>query len=335
MKNNFKNLFILKSPLQIINAIEAIEHFNLKNNIFVFIYSDMIDNEKQMRQLVDISKVDKVIHIKKSFKSKLLKYVQLVKNLKKYEYENVFLGEIGKLHKVIIANVVKSKVFLLDDGTVTLRFYENVIKPNIYNSYKFKEMRFLFFGLKIKVKDKINLFTYFDLKPVHGIEVVKNKLTYFKKNCLKDSKKSDDLIYFIGQPLDDINVIDVNTYKVVLEKLTTIYNKKIIYIPHRYESKKLRDAILSINNPLLTIKNLNMPIEMFFIGKRIYPAHIISYCSTALTTLTLLYDDIKVNYIEIPEDSSNKFIFDDFLRDYYKEIDSGKIISFKNLGIIK
>ncbi|MCF6340283.1 MAG: alpha-2,8-polysialyltransferase family protein [Sulfurimonas sp.] len=335
MKNNLKNLFILKSPLQIINAIEAVEYFQLKNNVFVFIYSDITSNEKQMKQLIEMSNVDEIIHIKKSFKSKLLKYVHLVKNLKKYEYEYIFLGEIGKFHKIVISNVIKNKVFLLDDGTVTLKFYEDVIKTNKYNKYKFKEMRFLFFGLKIKVKDKINLFTYFDLEPVHGIEVIKNRLTFFRKSCLKDSKKGDNLIYFIGQPLDDINLIDVDTYKTILEKLTIKYNKKIIYIPHRYESKNLKNAILSINNTLLKIENLNMPIEMFFIEEKIYPSHIISCFSTALTTLALLYDDVKVNNIEIPEDSSNTMFFDDALRNYYKEIDSNKIITFENLGIRK
>lgn len=45
------NLFIARSPLQIINALEAIEYFNLNNNILVIVYNYIENNNNQMNTL--------------------------------------------------------------------------------------------------------------------------------------------------------------------------------------------------------------------------------------------------------------------------------------------
>jgi len=333
-----KNLFVLKSPLQIINALEAVAHFKLSNNIFVLIYTDSLANENQMRELVNSNNIDgiEIIHVKKEFKSKFLKYVQLIKQFKKDKYNYLFLGEIGKFHKVLLANIKKEKVFLLDDGTATIKFYNEVIKTNKYNRYKFKEIRFLLFGLRVKIKDKMNLFTYFDLEPIHGIEIVKNRLENLRKNYQEQMHKhNEDTIYFIGEPLDDINVIDTNTYKNMIENLINMFKKKTIYIPHRYESNQLKKTISSIDNKLFEIKDINRPIETYFIEQKIYPKHIISCSSTALTTLGMMYEEAIVNIIKIPENDINKAYFDSFLREFYKNSDQSKMITFKDLGIIK
>lgn len=333
-----KNLFVLKSPLQIINALEAVAHFKLSNNIFVLIYTESLANENQMRELVNSNNIDgiEIIHVKKEFKSKFLKYVQLIKQFKKDKYNYLFLGEIGKFHKVLLANIKKEKVFLLDDGTATIKFYNEVIKTNKYNRYKFKEIRFLLFGLRVKIKDKMNLFTYFDLEPIHGIEIVKNRLENLRKNYQEQiHKHNEDTIYFIGEPLDDINVIDINTYKDMIENLINMFKKKTIYIPHRYESNQLKKTISSIDNKLFEIKDINQPIETYFIEQKIYPKHIISCSSTALTTLGMMYEEAIVNIIKIPENDINKAYFDSFLREFYEHSDQSKMITFKDLGIIK
>lgn len=332
-----KNLFILKSPLQIINAFEAVAHFNLSNNIFVLIYTDSLANENQMREIINSTSTHdiKVIHVKKEFKSKFLKYVKLIKEFKKDKYNYIFLGEIGKFHKVLLANIKKEKVFLLDDGAGTVSFYNETIKTGKYNKYKFKEIRFLIFGLKVKVKDKMNLFTYYDLEPVHGVEVIKNRLTNLKKSYQKENIQDSDVIYFIGQPLDDANIINVDIYKEILEKLIIMFQKKIVYIPHRFESDNLKKAISLIDDKLFEINNINKPIEVYFIEQKIYPKHIISSFSTALTTLGMIYEEANINIIKIPENDFNKTYFNSYLREFYEISDKNKMITFKELGIIK
>lgn len=305
MKQNLNNLFILRSPLQIINAIEAIEYFQLKNNVIVIINNRMQSNKEQMDLLLNLQRFNKIIHIDTRLKSKYFEYVKLIKNLKKEKYNYVFVGELGVSYKIIIANTKKEKVFLLDDGTATIEYYNKFIKYNQYNKYNFKEIRFLFSGLNIRVKDKINLFTYFDLESLHGIDVIKNNLLYLKGNTLSNFKKDEDNIYFIGQTIEGF--ITFKHYVYGINELIKMHNKKIIYIPHRSESKVQQDKLLqATDNKMFEIINPNMPLELYFLKNSIYPFNIVSFISTALVTLTILFEECRADYIRIPITDENK-----------------------------
>lgn len=333
MKKNLNNLFIIRSPLQIINAIEAVEHFKLENNVLVLIYGASDLNKLQMQQLIKEEKWKKIIHIENRYKSKYFKYVKLIKELKKDRYKYLFVGELGSLHRIVIPNVAKEKVFLIDDGTATMEYYNNLIKVDKYNRYNFKELRFLFLGLNIKIRDKVNLFTYFNLEPVNGIEVVKNELNHLKATYLKDAKKDKDTIYFIGLPVESSNVITIQMYKNILFSIIRKFDKKIVYIPHRAESKNVIKELSSLGNPMLEVKIINQPIEIYLLENKIYPSHVISYFSTALTTLGIIYNDSTINIIKVPEDNVNRGFFNLFLRGYYDNVNEKQFITYDDLGI--
>lgn len=299
-----KNLFVVRSPLQIINAIEAVNYFKLTNSTLILIHNRSLVNTEQMKRLIDIVSWEKIIHIEESYKSKFFKYLGVIKYLKKQPYKYVFLGELGISYKIIIANIKKEKVFLLDDGTATVDYYNKFIRQDKYNKYNFREIRFLFFGLKIKIRDKINLFTYFNLEPVNENQVIRNELAYLRMNYLDKAKKDSDVIYFIGQTSEVFMNIDM--YIKDIENLIIKFNRKIVYIPHRSESKEQENAVLSIKSNLFTIKKLELPLELYFLYNNIYPLHIISYFSTALVTLSILFKECKAEYIKVSKNSINK-----------------------------
>jgi len=330
MKSEYKNLFIIGTPLQLINAVEAINQFHLKNNILIVVHRSLEANKEQMEKIKDLYKWDEIIDIEYSKHSSLLRYVELIKYLKNYIYKYIFISKLEVVPKAIIANVKKEKVFLLDDGGLTVTIYDKFIKTNKLNKYDFKELRFLFFGLKIKIRDKINLFTYFDLSPVNGIEIVKNKLTFLNKNS-KDIKKDANIIYFLGQPLSSI--MDDKTYRNSLESIIAKYKKKVIYIPHRGETQDKIKYLSKLDTSMFSIQNIGMPVELFFLDNKIYPYHIMSYYSTALTTLDLIFQDTIINYIKVPENSGNKIVFDKTLRRYYGLFDEDKILTLQDLGM--
>ncbi|MBE0514846.1 polysialyltransferase family glycosyltransferase [Sulfurimonas sp.] len=325
-----KNLFIIGTPLQLINAIEAINNFKLENNILIIVHRSLEANRTQLDKIRNLYEWEEIIDIEYSKHSSLLKYIDLVKHLKMYAYKYIFFPKLEVIPKIVIANVKKEKVFLLDDGTMTIMIYENNIKTNKLNEYNFKEIRFLFFGLKIKIRDKINLFTYFDLPSVNGIEVIKNNLLYLKDD-VKNGKKDDDTIFFLGQPLT--NIIDDATYRNSLESIIKKHNKKLIYIPHRGETKEKIDYLSKLDNPYFSVKDIGMPAELFFLNNNIYPTHVMSYYSTALTTLDMIYDDCIINYIKVPENSKSKAAFDRNLRKYYEVFGSDKILTLQDLGM--
>ncbi len=314
---DLNNLFIIGTPLQLLNAIEAAEYFKSENNILIIVHRSLKANRTQIDKIRSLYKWKEIIDIEYSKNSSLLKYVSLVKYLKKNVYKRIFISKLEVVPKIIIPNVNKEKVFLLDDGVMTISLYENNIKKGKTNKYNFKELRFLFFGLKIKIKDKINLFTYFDLEAVNGIEVVKNKLSFLKKTYLEGADTDDSHIYFLGHPSS--KYIDDDSYLKSLYKLVDNSNKKIIYIPHRGESKEMKDTLSSLNNPFFSIIDIGMPVELYFLENKIYPSQVIAYYSTALVTLNIIYQDCKISFIPISLDKDINNTLENIYKIFDKE----------------
>ncbi|WP_310442340.1 hypothetical protein [Sulfurimonas sp.] len=298
-----KNLFIIGTPLQLINAIEAVKHFKLNNNILVIVHRSLEANRVQMDYLKSLYKWEEIIDVEYSRHSSIFKYIDLVKYLKKYSYKYIFISKLEVVPKIVIPNVTKEKVFLLDDGVLTISIYENQIKPNKINKYDFKEIRFLFFGLNIKIKDKINLFTCFDLEPTNGIEIVKNELNFLKETYLQNAKNNYENIYFLGHPLNE-SLVKKDVYISNLLSLIEKFNKKIIYIPHRGETKEMKNILSSIDSSLFNVVDINMPVELYFLENKIYPMQVIAYYSTALITLSTIYKECEISFISISNGTS-------------------------------
>lgn len=132
-----KNLFVVASPLQIINANEAINYFSLINNVFVVIYNSNDIHNIQIDNILKNIKTDEVIKIKPSRNGKFFEYVKIIRYLKKYIYNYLFIGDIGSINRVIIPNLKKDKVFLIDDGIGTMDYYDKFLKSSNLNKYKF------------------------------------------------------------------------------------------------------------------------------------------------------------------------------------------------------
>lgn len=302
MKNK-KNLFIINSPLQFLNAQEAIYQFKLKNVVFVMIYNR---NEKNIMQLEEqIKKINncEVIRFYPSKGNRFLGYINLIKQLKKYQYDKIFTGELEDSNfRILIANLEKEKLYLLDEGTSTVIDYETIIKQNKLNKYSYKELRYLLVGFKIKLKDTISFFTYFDLAPLQDGEVVRNKLEYMKKDFKQNYIDYSNILFFIGQPR--FIFAEKDEFKIILKNVIQKYkDKKILYIPHRGELN-INDEIKNIDENI-EILELNQPIEQYFLQNGIYPKYIISCLSTALFTTKMLFEDCSVEYIQIKKPNMN------------------------------
>lgn len=292
-----KNLIIVGSPLQTINALEAVNFFKLENVVLVIAFNGLANNSNQMEEQIKSLAYEEIIKIYPSSISKFSQYLKLIKYLQKYEYEKIFIGELGSAFRVIIANLRKEKIFLLDDGTVSIIDYEKSIKPNKLNKYSFKEFRFLLAGLKIKVSDKINFFSYYEFEQLPGIEVIKNSLECMKKDFVQNNYDYGNTIFFLGQPSEIFS--DLSELKIDLNKIVTEFiDKKIFYIPHRAQSKE-EVKMISLISDNIKILEVNKPVERYFIDNGIYPKHVISYISTGLTTIKILFSECNVNYIRL------------------------------------
>ncbi len=290
------NLFIVRSPLQIMNAYEASRHFNTTQNILVIIHNAGSKNIEQIKNMVDIFNLDniwsKIIEIEDNKKSKFFKYVKLIKSLQQNKYETIFIGDFGTIFKSLLANLEYKQSYLMDDGTATIITHKTISTYFHKRKLRLKELRFLLFGLKAKIKKDINFFTIFNLKQLNNEIIVKHTFNNVKKRFLSH-KHHDDTIYLLGQNLTQGNIVTKEKYIYYIRQIINRYkNKKIIYMPHRTEilHKELKDLV----NDNFIIKDTTMPIEIFFLKNQVYPKHIISFFSTALFTLNVMFDKSKI-----------------------------------------
>jgi len=292
------NLFIIRSPLQLINALEAIEYFKLKNNILVLIYNNTDNTNIQMDKIAAYYSWKKIIVVnQEQKKSKMLDYVKLIKKIKSTPYNYVFFSNFGSVQRIILANLKIKNLFFIDDGVETVNRYKNVFVKGGINKFRLKLARFWLFGLKTKIKNNINLFTYFDLKPFRDSKIIQNNLENFQKKYLNNSLK-DNFTYLLGQPLVSTNLLTKNDYFLYIDKIVSLADKKIIYIPHRTEV--ISDRLKLYESNIFEIKNINMPVEMYFLENNIYPLHVVSFMTTAFFTLKKLFSKTKFSYVYIP-----------------------------------
>lgn len=293
------NLFIVKTPLQVINSIEAIDYFKLTNNILIVVNDQKNKNALQMNNIIKYYNWDNIIYINN--KMSYFSYLKTIKELQKATYNYIFFARFGSIQRLILSNTIKNKVYYFDDGTETITMYNEFLTKNEINKFdnrQFARLRFVLAGLNINIKDTINLFTYFDLKPFDESEVVLNKLKYFREKYLKSSTELNS-IYLLGQPLYEKKLVSEKTYFDYIKRIKSTSDKKVIYIPHKGESDVSK--VLSLIDDTFEVKHIDIPIELYFLENKIKPTHIVSFFTTAFFTLKLFYPESRFESIYIED----------------------------------
>lgn len=295
------NLHIARSPLQLINILEAIETLSLENNILVILDRKNQSNKDQLQEVLE--KIDynweEIYHVEKKGNSNLLDYIKLIKKIKKLNYKYIFTGDIDSISNVIISNIKHEKVFLVDDGTSTLIRHEELLKDKkISFSSRLKQLRFNLFGLKAHKTYDINFFSFFDLKQKKNETIILNEFKNLKKR-FKLSDNHQDTVYLLGQPIYNKEVSE-DDFLTHLEKILKFYSdKKVVYLKHRYETptEKIKKMLDKYNVDI--VKN-EYPIELEFLIKGEYPKNITGFFSTAIYTLSRMFSeaDSKAFYID-------------------------------------
>lgn len=308
------NLFIIRSPLQLMNAIEAKEHFSTKNNILLIMHDSAIENSAstnstQMQLVSNLSRFDEKIDFyyqSKSKFSKLSSQAKLIKKLQQKNYEYIFSGDYGIINQLIIANLKVSSIYLLDDGTMTLATHANKLHPSFKSPLgkQLKLLRYKLFGLTIKQNGLVNLFTNYNIKPHGSEQIVPNNYNYFKK-IYAQKAVMDERIYLLGQPLTSAKAISDENYLNYLKKIINYYKKEIIYIPHRAET--ISDQLKALVSDRFTIQKNEGPIEIVFLSKNIYPTYVVSFYSSALFNLEKIFETTTIDAIKIDDKDLLKY----------------------------
>ena len=188
-----KSLFLIRSPLQAFNAMEAKKYFSSNDAIVIVFYRKEIDKELMLKTLshsswskIIVKKLKPHYHLFNFFKT----------FLKEYPTINVcFIGDYSTLINYYMNRLEYNKLILLEDGTATLRqvklLENNTIHKIKKTKYSQKNSLTIFieklFAIDNSYLYKAIFFTIYNIKT--QFPIIKNDYKYFKKQISYFPKK--------------------------------------------------------------------------------------------------------------------------------------------------
>ena len=287
-----KSLFLIRSPLQAFNAMEAKKYFSSNDAIVIVFYRKEMDKELMLKTLshsswskIIVKKLKPHYHLFNFFKT----------FLKEYPTINVcFIGDYSTLINYYMNRLEYNKLILLEDGTATLRqvklLENNTIHKIKKTKYSQKNSLTIFieklFAIDNSYLYKAIFFTIYNIKT--QFPIIKNDYKYFKKQISYFPKKN--VVYFIGSNLIEGILISDKTFENYLHKVIMYYKEKnieVVYVLHRKEDAVYMDG-LALKLQFSCVKFDNI-IEVEFLNLKYTPVEVSTFLSTAITTLSNLY----------------------------------------------
>lgn len=288
------DLFLLQSPLQIINAKEIVYKKKLKNKKTYFY--KIIFFEKAYKRNNDLSKEtltflnlkpDLIVPFSKFIFLKLLIWFFVKYKIRRYKnIKNVYSGEFVPSQIIAVSNLLKhSKKWIIDDGNSTLLLPELKYKKKFFGIKK--PVNYKLINYDTSLQENLNIFTIYRIKLKNNDKLYKNKLSFLSKS-IKYSDKGN--IVFIGSAFIEDNEIEIEDFLKKLDSalsyLKNKYSNKIIYMPHRREKIKLKEKILSKYD--IKVVRPNLPVELFITSNNFKTFFITGFISSAFDTLSVI-----------------------------------------------
>jgi hypothetical protein len=291
------NIFFIESPLQLLCAIEAKKYFISSKNKLYVLYHHNKNTRNQINKLLSIFLWDDVYFFKKRISSKIeyLDAILLLRNLRKENIGNIFIGTITSYEVLMLLSNIKHKnSYLLDDGVATINIQKAICSNQfldlIHKEKQKKISRYLnkAFMLKPFKHNSIDLFTFFEIQPRENQKIIRNAFPHLRSLTTTNCPIVSEKIYFLGSKLVESDRMTHKNYIHLLRKIKSYYQgKKIVYVPHRGEDQQ---NISSISEKLhFEIDYFTYPCEIEFLQRNILPKNISSFFSTALYTLREIY----------------------------------------------
>lgn len=316
-----KILCVVESPFQLLSAMEARDYFKDEYAILILQYMGNLykKHDKQLLAIKEFSNFDEVIEIR-PFSGVLESNLRLLFTLKMFQTRNIgfskiFIGEYRSwYHRKILDVLASQENYVLDDGNMTIELQKNYfpagkhydpskgLKKGLKQVY-FEMLSLFFSNNKDKAHEEIHLFTCFDLEPyTENQKVIEHKFSFIKKNS-KKKHVDESKIYFFGGNLSGLNLLSRDHELSLLEMVINYYknkNKDLVYVSHRRESaEKLKIIRSKFNVDVITF---DYPAEIQFLLMESHPYGIASFVSTALFTISKMFDFRSVEAFYLPMD---------------------------------
>ncbi len=337
------NLYIVESPLQALCALEiSLNKKNEKHSIVAKISNgDRVRNDNQILEIISKGSWYSYETIKYRFynnalinnaesKFFLLKIEREFKN----KVSSLYIGEFRSPFMHMVRVAVKSrKVFLLDDGAVTVKVISNYINKEYYYPYdcfypknKFKKVAFkLIYGKYIDfeiMNEHIKVLTAFS----DNEEFQSEKLLFNNIKSLFKKEQSIDtcLVYYYGSKYSEAGIINLDYELRFLKNIKNFYdikNKTVIYFAHRDESEEKLDYISKHLNFEVIVPNTMA--ELYLLESKVLPSEISGAYTSILNNAKVIFPEIFLRSFKLrSKEIGEKWRKDiELIYEYYRKID--------------
>ena len=302
------NLFLISTPFQLINVIEAKKELNISNTSSVAVFMAYAVNLISIKKIIDRSQwkeiyfINEDVEILKKHEENLKKrrllpvLKKVISNFNKIKeiirkfnkIDNLIVGYYLNLENIHVMNSVKfKKLYLLDDGIATIEI-NNRRKMNmsffkdqsreLYLKMAFKKY---FLNYKIKHPPSVIFFTIYDIESRDSDTVIRHNYAEVKK-LIQGLDKTEE-VFFLGAPYSEIHpeVLSETDYFNYLKGIVDYFkSNRLIYIPHKDESFEKLERIKTDLN--ITVKIIDLPIELFLLNQKEIPMTISGMATSAL-----------------------------------------------------
>lgn len=295
MPHPLPNLYICRSPLQLLNCIEACEKLGQNGgaNILICAWRAEIDRQMMLRVL-ELYPHWAEIHFFPLYPTKNQIPVLLDVFRKRRHFANLFIGDTTHLINIFINKVGHfESIHLVDDGTATISLAKRIAARSLHRIRKNNTPRGKLstalqaqLGLSPMFMYKAKFFTFYPIEHLGLADrMVLNEFKFIKSRI--QNKPRSQEIWFIGSNIREIILKNSRDYDEFLAQVNRqIDLSTVVYIPHRKEP----DSYLSETSKRfnMEIRRLDSILEIELIKSETLPKHIISFGSSALDTLDIL-----------------------------------------------
>lgn len=327
------NLFVVDTPLQLLNAIEGREAFDAHECTLVILlwphwrkrYFEDILRERPFPNIkyFPMPALDRVRRSSGPLQKWSSRVREVLATFKQFIFKRRFerlLQTSSPIHRLFIGNyrndymkhvtnvVAHQELVFLDDGTDALQVAELRLASN---SCAREPDRGVIGGLREHLRnryiewdttpaDRATFFTSYSFPVSATDSVVQNDYGDLKKRLTAIERTGE--ILFLGQPLVADGYISSRTFSVLLGEIREYFaGRSLVYVPHPREEESDFSAEAVAQG--YRIQRFEAPIEVALCSSARLPATICSFFCSALETCACLFQpDLEILAFEIAED---------------------------------
>ncbi|MDD2991792.1 MAG: hypothetical protein PHI64_22910 [Zoogloea sp.] len=295
MSPSHPNLYICRSPLQLLNCIEACEKLGQTggDNILLCAWRAELDRQL-MQRLLDLYPRWSEVYFFSLYPTK--NQIQpMLRILRRHRhFSKIFVGDTTHLINIFLNKLWHfESIYLIDDGASTIRRSALIANRSLHLLRKNGSPRSALsslmqdaLGLSPMFAYQAQFFTYYEIQhPELADKIVKNDLN-FSKSHIREKPRSQE-VWFIGSDIRQVVLENRDDYCDFLAQVHRKINlSKVVYIPHRKEPDHYLAKISKRFD--MEVRRLDNILELELIHADALPQAFASFTSSALDTIDIL-----------------------------------------------